>query len=238
MLSCRKGLRVFFSLLLAIPVLFWSASVCAFQNYESRSLRISSSNIAAIDGVRAAVALSMGSKGTKENWTFNPLDMDDLSPLDTLLRRGVIPLGVRIFKENEYEEAVVKYMEKDGCDRSTAQRNMDAYFNDPNGWIMAKQRERVIDENIPDINAPTGVQKRPVFSVLWASFCFWLFFVFFPTRIEELGGVKPVIPSNGICRYPVETVDGKKCPESDKFLDQYYIQESLEKNQAILRKNL
>merc|ERR1711862_430524 len=77
----------------------------------------------------------------KENWTYNPFDVNDLSPLDTLLRRGVVPLSVRLFRPQKYEEAVQNYMKKDGCDRATAQRSMDAYFNDPNGFIVSKQRE-------------------------------------------------------------------------------------------------
>ena len=150
------------------------------------------------------------------SWSYNPFDVDDLSPLDTLLRRGVVPLAVRLAKSDEYEEAVRKYMRKDGCDRWTAQRNMDKYFNDPNGWVVAKQRERDLGEDFGDINAPTGVQKRPVFSALWATFCFWLFFSFFPTRIAELGGVQPSYSSSGMCNRPVRTESGKLvCPRDN-----------------------
>lgn len=137
----------------------------------------------------------------KESWTFNPFDVNDLSPLDTLLRRGVVPLGIRLFRPQKYEEAVVNYMRKERCDRATAQRNMDAFFNDPNGWIVSYGRKRDLGEDFGDINAPTGVQKRPVFSLLWGSFCVWLFFVFFPTRIEELGGIQPSATTNGACLY-------------------------------------
>lgn len=137
-----------------------------------------------------------------ENWTFNPFDVNDLSPLDTLLRRGVVPLGIRLGRPQKYEQAVLDYMTKEGCDRATAQRNMDAFFNDPNGWVVSYGRKRDLGEDFGDINAPTGVQKRPVFSLLWGSFCFWLFFVFFPTRIQELGGIEPSFgTSGGACLY-------------------------------------
>ena len=143
-----------------------------------------------------------GNDVTRENWTFNPFDVNDLSPLDTLLRRGVVPLGIRLFRPQKYEEAVVNYMRKERCDRATAQRNMDAFFNDPNGWVISYGRKRDLGEDYGDINAPTGVQKRPVFSLLWGSFCVWLFFVFFPTRIEELGGIQPTATtSGGACLY-------------------------------------
>lgn len=161
---------------------------------------------------------SIGLKaGSRENWTFNPLDMDDLSPIDTLLRRGVIPLGIRLFNEEKYEDAVVNYMKKDGCDRATAQRNMDAFFNDPNGWVVNQGRMRDLGEDYGDINAKTGVQKRPVFSTVWAVFTFWAFFIFFPGRIAELGGVNPSLPDNGYCSFPVQTVDGLKCKERKGF---------------------
>ena len=163
------------------------------------------------------VPTSTALKVTKENWTYNPFDVNDLSPLDTLLRRGVVPLGVRLFRPEKYEEAVVNYMKKERCDRATAQRNMDAFFNDPNGWVVSYGRKRDLGEDFGDINAPTGVQKRPVFSFFWGTFCFWLFFSFFPTRIAELGGVQPSLPTNGICRYPVKTVDGLKCQDADGF---------------------
>jgi hypothetical protein len=141
-------------------------------------------------------------KISKDDWTFNPFDVNDLSPLDTLLRRGIVPLGIRLGRPEKYETAVLEYMRKERCDRATAQRNMDAFFNDPNGWVVSYGRKRDLGEDFGDINAPTGVQKRPVFSLLWGSFCVWLFFVFFPTRIEELGGVKPTFGEpGGACLY-------------------------------------
>ena len=65
-----------------------------------------------------------------KNWTYNPFDVNDLSPIDTLFRRGPVPFAVRIIRSERYEE-VLQYMSKDGVDRATAQRNMDKYFNDP-----------------------------------------------------------------------------------------------------------
>eukprot|EP00531_Pseudo-nitzschia_arenysensis_P008861 CAMPEP_0116151832 /NCGR_PEP_ID=MMETSP0329-20121206/20313_1 /TAXON_ID=697910 /ORGANISM="Pseudo-nitzschia arenysensis, Strain B593" /LENGTH=219 /DNA_ID=CAMNT_0003648483 /DNA_START=63 /DNA_END=722 /DNA_ORIENTATION=- len=148
-------------------------------------------------------------KVSKENWTFNPFDVNDLSPLDTLLRRGVVPLGVRLGRPQKYEDAVLEYMRKERCDRATAQRNMDAFFNDPNGWVVSYQRKRDLGEDFGDINAPTGVQKRPVFSLLWGSFCVWLFFVFFPTRIQELGGIEPSFTTpGGACLYQKRDANG------------------------------
>jgi hypothetical protein len=163
-------------------------------------------------------SLSGTENDDRENWTYNPFDVDDLSPLDTLLRRGIVPLGIRLLRSEKYEQAVLDYMRKEGCDRATAQRNMDAFFNDPNGWIVSYGRKRDLGEDFGDINAPTGVQKRPVFSFLWGYFCVWLFFVFFPTRIEELGGIQPSsFGTNGVCLYQKRTADGALyCEEGAK----------------------
>ena len=55
-----------------------------------------------------------------KNWTYNPFDVNDLSPIDTLFRRGPVPFAVRIIRSERYEEAVLQYMSKDGVDRATA----------------------------------------------------------------------------------------------------------------------
>jgi len=162
-----------------------------------------------------------GTETTKENWTFNPFDVNDLSPLDTLLRRGVVPLGIRLLRPEKYETAVQDYMRKERCDRATAQRNMDAFFNDPNGWVVSYGRKRDLGEDFGDINAPTGVQKRPVFSFFWGTFCFWLFFSFFPTRIAELGGIKPSVGTEGaVCLYQKRDSNGALyCPDGPKAFE-------------------
>jgi len=170
----------------------------------------------------------------KKTWTYNPLDVNDLSPLDTLLRRGFIPFSVRLTQNSRYEEAVLNYMEKDGCNRATAQRNMDAYFCDPNGWVISKQRTKNLGEDFGDINGPTGVQKRPLFSLIWGAFSIWVIFSYFPAKIAANGGIRPT----GFCMTErVKTADGKKiCPkytpnifrsmDDQTFLNQVLIEES------------
>eukprot|EP00548_Thalassiothrix_antarctica_P007051 CAMPEP_0194151820 /NCGR_PEP_ID=MMETSP0152-20130528/49649_1 /TAXON_ID=1049557 /ORGANISM="Thalassiothrix antarctica, Strain L6-D1" /LENGTH=242 /DNA_ID=CAMNT_0038855903 /DNA_START=33 /DNA_END=761 /DNA_ORIENTATION=- len=169
----------------------------------------------------------------KSNWTFNPFDVTDLSPLDTLLRRGFIPFSVRLTQNSKYETSVLNYMETDRCDRATAQRNMDAYFCDPNGWVISKQRTKNLGENFGDINGPTGVQKRPIFSFIWGTFTVWAIFVFFPGKIAANGGIHP----SGFCVSERVVVNGKKiCPQytpnvfanDQAFLNRVLIQESRE----------
>ena len=50
-------------------------------------------------------------------------------------------------------------MEYKGCDRLEAQRRMDFYFNDPNGFGVNEQREEELGESI-DYSTKSGVQNR------------------------------------------------------------------------------
>ena len=117
-------------------------------------------------------------------------DDDDTSLVDTLLRYGLLPVIVRVSKPELYEEKVIQCMEKTGRSRVDAQRAMDFYFNDPNGFEVNEIRERELGESI-DYSKKSGVQNRPIFSACWASWCFYFFFIFLPTRVSELGGVNP-----------------------------------------------
>jgi hypothetical protein len=178
----------------------------------------SGSSFVAPESLTSATRGSPLKSSDKENWTYNPFDVNDLSPLDTLLRRGIVPMGIRLFRPEKYEAAVLTYMRKEGCDRPTAQRNMDAFFNDPNGWVVAYGRKRDLGEDFGDVNAPTGVQKRPIFSFFWATFCLWFFFSFLPTRTAELGGIQPSLPNDGFCKVPIRAQDGTlKCPTFDDY---------------------
>lgn len=60
----------------------------------------------------------------------------------TLTRQGPVPFFIRIFKSDTYNAAVDKYMMKEKCTRLEAMANMDAYFQDPNGWASNKLRSR------------------------------------------------------------------------------------------------
>ena len=116
------------------------------------------------------------------------LDDDDGSIWDTLLRNGPISFGIRVARPDFYEETVVTYMETKGVDRLEAQRRMDFMFNDPNGFGVNELREEQMGEKI-NYNIKSGVQNRPVFSVFWAAWCFYFFFIFLPARVTELGGI-------------------------------------------------
>jgi hypothetical protein len=52
----------------------------------------------------------------------------------SLVRQGPFPFINRVFKAEEYEKAVLKFMAGDQVDRNTAQAEMDAYLRNPNDW--------------------------------------------------------------------------------------------------------
>ena len=52
----------------------------------------------------------------------------------SLIRQGPQPFFNRIFKADDYEQAVLKFMAGDKVDRNTAQAEMDAYLRNPNDW--------------------------------------------------------------------------------------------------------
>lgn len=136
-------------------------------------------------------------------------DEEDTSTLDAFLRFGPAPAIVRITQPDKWEEAVENYIKKTGVSRVEAVRNMDAYFNDPNGWAVAKMREKKYGE-VTEYKK-SGIQKRPVFSALWAAWIFYFFFILVPSRIDDVGGVKPSALSGGLCVPDVRTiVDGRE----------------------------
>eukprot|EP00586_Coscinodiscus_wailesii_P002499 CAMPEP_0172484718 /NCGR_PEP_ID=MMETSP1066-20121228/12292_1 /TAXON_ID=671091 /ORGANISM="Coscinodiscus wailesii, Strain CCMP2513" /LENGTH=171 /DNA_ID=CAMNT_0013249413 /DNA_START=124 /DNA_END=635 /DNA_ORIENTATION=+ len=63
-------------------------------------------------------------------------------PLGTLLREGPPAFIKRVSNEEEYDQAVLKFMAGDGCTRREAQGNMDAYMANPNDWAFQRNEEK------------------------------------------------------------------------------------------------
>ena len=59
----------------------------------------------------------------------------------TLLLQGPKPFLTRLLQPDDYEQAVLKFMATDQCDRSTAQGNMDAYLRNPQDWMYNRMEE-------------------------------------------------------------------------------------------------
>ena len=68
-------------------------------------------------------------KSTGRWFTDVPEEMEGSSygPVGSLYRAGPKPFFSRIFNADTYDQAVLKYMAQDGCDRKEAQGNMDAF---------------------------------------------------------------------------------------------------------------
>lgn len=89
-------------------------------------------------------------------------------PIGSLLRQGPVPFFIRIVKPDTYEAAVKKYMLLEKVDKITAQGNMDAYFQDPNGWASNKLRERKTGIKIDYANA--NIDKNSlVLTAIWST---------------------------------------------------------------------
>ena len=93
---------------------------------------------------------------------------DGYGPVGSLLRQGPVPFIIRLVKPDTYDQAVRKYMNIEKVDRTTAQANMDAYFQDPNGWAGQKLRERKGQAKPLDYNGNVNPSQL-VLTGIWAS---------------------------------------------------------------------
>ncbi|KAL7448263.1 hypothetical protein ACHAWC_000486, partial [Mediolabrus comicus] len=92
-------------------------------------------------------SLSMAPRFDKstERWiTDDPAEMAGASygPIGSLYRAGPKPFFTRIFNPDTYDQAVLKYMAQDGCDRKEAQGNMDAFLDNMQDWAYQKTQEQ------------------------------------------------------------------------------------------------
>jgi hypothetical protein len=92
-------------------------------------------------------------------------------PINTLLRHGPKPWFTRVFQSEDYEQAVLKFMAGDKCDRSTAQGNMDAYLRNPQDWQFNRfeEQKRGVKYDYVTINA-TDVALVAVWSSVVLGF--------------------------------------------------------------------
>mmetsp|Transcript_12795 Transcript_12795/g.12900 ORF Transcript_12795/g.12900 Transcript_12795/m.12900 type:complete len:202 (-) Transcript_12795:234-839(-) len=98
-------------------------------------------------------------------------------PVGSLIRGGPLPFIQRIFKADDYEQAVYKYMANEGCDRKEAQGNMDAYLENPNDWAYQKMQEKKggFKRDYANVNTKP---KDVILSGAWALIVFWFFATF------------------------------------------------------------
>jgi hypothetical protein len=89
--------------------------------------------------------LARAPKYVKDKWVAQGPQDEPSAGYDiwgTLLRQGPKPAFTRLFQPDEYEQAVLKFMAGDQCDRNTAQGNMDAYLRNPQDWQFARLEDK------------------------------------------------------------------------------------------------
>mmetsp|Transcript_31366 Transcript_31366/g.66797 ORF Transcript_31366/g.66797 Transcript_31366/m.66797 type:complete len:196 (-) Transcript_31366:243-830(-) len=116
-------------------------------------------------------ALSMAprfDKATEKWYTDDPAERAGSSygPIGSLYRAGPKPFLSRVFNPDTYDQAVLKYMAQDGCDRKEAQGNMDAFLENPQDWAYQKVCEQNGSYKKDYANANMG-KKQVVLSTVW-----------------------------------------------------------------------
>lgn len=94
---------------------------------------------------------------------------NDYPLINTLLLHGPKPFLTRVFQPDEYEQAILKFMAGDKCDRINAQGNMDAYLQNPNDWAFNRMEEqkRGVKYDYVTLEA-----KQVVLVLAWSSVVF------------------------------------------------------------------
>ena len=106
---------------------------------------------------------------TKGRWfTDEPDEMlgSSYGVIGTLYRAGPVPFLSRLKDEDTYDQAVLKYMAQDGCDRKEAQGNMDAFLENPQDWAYQKVQEQNGSYKKDYANANMD-KKQVVLSTIW-----------------------------------------------------------------------
>lgn len=83
-----------------------------------------------------------------------------------------MPFIQRIVNADTYEQAVLKYMAQEGCDRVEAQGNMDAFLENPQDWAYQKMSEKNKGAAIKDYANANMDPKQIILSTMWACVVF------------------------------------------------------------------
>jgi len=86
----------------------------------------------------------------------------------SLLRSGPLPCFKRVTNPDKYDQAVLKFMAQDLCDRNEAQGNMDAFFANPNDWQYQRLQEKNNGAPKYDYANARSNPKDVVLTVTWA----------------------------------------------------------------------
>jgi hypothetical protein len=119
-------------------------------------------------------ALNMAPRYDKQSQQWFPTDPSIEGPeagyniIGSLYRAGPVPFIQRIINANSYEQAVLKYMAQEKCDRITAQGNMDAYLENPQDWAYQKMQEKNNGVTPKDYANANMQPRQIILSSVWA----------------------------------------------------------------------
>lgn len=88
-------------------------------------------------------------------------------PFGSFLRGGPPPFLVRLLNEEQYEQAVFKYMAQTSCSRAEAMGNMDAFFANAADWAYQKQEEA---NGRPKVDYTQLKPAQAIKVITWAAF--------------------------------------------------------------------
>lgn len=123
---------------------------------------------------RASTSLGMAPRFEKDTQTwFATCDEEKPSagynPIGSLYRAGPVPFFQRLVNADTYEQAVLKYMAAEGCDRVEAQGNMDAFLENPQDWAYQKMEEKRNPNKMKKDYANANMAPQQiVLSTMWA----------------------------------------------------------------------
>jgi hypothetical protein len=90
--------------------------------------------------------------------------------IKSLLRHGPKAYLTRVTNADEYDQAVLKFMAMDSCERWEAQGNMDRCNENSQDWTFERLEARKKGIRIDYV---TLEKKAVVLSVIWTGIVFW-----------------------------------------------------------------
>eukprot|EP00607_Mallomonas_marina_P007246 CAMPEP_0182418036 /NCGR_PEP_ID=MMETSP1167-20130531/2497_1 /TAXON_ID=2988 /ORGANISM="Mallomonas Sp, Strain CCMP3275" /LENGTH=138 /DNA_ID=CAMNT_0024592001 /DNA_START=47 /DNA_END=460 /DNA_ORIENTATION=- len=131
-----------------------------------------------IGAIMLSSSESFYSQRANNRLNYNGLKMNNddegYGPVGSLIRQGPVPFFIRLAKPDTYDAAVKKFMALEKCSRIEAQANMDAYFQDPNGWAGNKLRADKAGTKIDYVNV-NQKPKELVLTAVWSTGILYLF---------------------------------------------------------------
>jgi len=161
---------------LLLQIVLW---LCCIENLGAFSPATTSSSSRAVQrNAHTTTLLKMAPRFDAETQRWSPTTLEEEAdagypPTGSLIRQGPIPFFVRLFKSDEYEQSVLKYMATENCTRMEAQGNIDCFWRNQNDWMERKMIEQRTGKKF-DFASPPSTQKI-VLTAVWACIVVYFF---------------------------------------------------------------